>query len=227
MQGHLSLIYLGLGCLVALGNSLALPNDRTTTLGEEVSSYTSLEKRTLPVNVAKWTGLGKDTITHPTFMAELGTAFKTPTFNDVDEYARKGYESMMAQGPRADKNTHLMAALYVPQQQKVFLGSVPDGPAIGHIKDNGQTAAPAWWSQVQNRQPTLALHAEDHVAYRYEQSRGRPLAAGEQYPPGSYISVYGNVDGAAADKIPLCSGAGNRPLNPPCSTVFTNLGVNM
>ncbi|RYP59527.1 hypothetical protein DL770_010174 [Monosporascus sp. CRB-9-2] len=100
-----------------------------------------------------------------------------PTHAGVDEYTQKGYESTTSQKPR-QKDTHVMAALYIPYTRSIFLCSVPDSAAIKHIKASGATAAPAWWSQVHSRQPSLELHAEDGVAFRYEDSLGNKLAPG-------------------------------------------------
>ncbi|KAH6647624.1 hypothetical protein BKA67DRAFT_539475 [Truncatella angustata] len=74
-----------------------------------------------------------------TFVANLGVVFTNPSPADIDEYVRLRYESMMTQTPRADKETHLTAALYV-KNKGVFLCSVPDGPASGRsgkIKEGG------------------------------------------------------------------------------------------
>ncbi|KAK6839289.1 hypothetical protein PG987_005155 [Apiospora arundinis] len=171
------------------------------------------------------TGLGDGTDAKPTFYADLGVISHKPNNTEVDEYAKKGYESMMDQKPRSDKDTHLMAALYI-KAKGLWLCSVPDGPAIGHIKKGGEDGdAPAWWSQVKDRKPSLHLHAEDCAAFRYENSLKTKLKAGDKYPEGSYISVYGSVNEQGAKKVSLCSGGGDRPLDPPCSKVFNNLGV--
>ncbi|KAK8073407.1 hypothetical protein PG994_004306 [Apiospora phragmitis] len=226
MQIFKPLFALGVGCLAVLGTPIAslLDHHKRSTVDP---SAVSLDVRAVPnvVKVELWDGLGTGTKTNPTYKAKLSTGIVgNPTHADVAEYARKGWEHMMTQSPR-QKDTHLMAALYIPTRRSLFLSSVPDGPAIGHINDDGATAAPAWWSQVQNRQPPRVLHAEDSAASLYEDSLTTKLAAGAQYPTGSFIAVYGIVNGKAKDAVPLCSGGGDRPLDPPCQTVFTNLGV--
>lgn len=186
-----------------------------------VSSPSVLAKRA--ITVERWSGLGDGTNTHPTFKQSLGVTFKTPDHQTIRDYAQQGYHSMMQQGPRKDKATHLMAALYVPKQG-VYLCSVPDRPGIDKLKSTGSTEAPAWWSQIQGRQP-LVFHAEDCAAYLYESALKTKLAPGARYPTGSCISVYGTVEKKTADWVNLCSGGGKRPIDPSCTTVFKDLGV--
>ena len=225
MLGLKQLLTLGLGCLAVWGTPIAPVSDNKRSI--EDKSAAALERRLVPsvIKVAPWDKLGDGTFTHATYVAQMSTGIVgAPTHADVAEYARKAFESMMEQKPR-QKNTHLMAALYIPTTRSIYLSSVPDGPGIGRIKDTGASAAPAWWSQVNNRQPSLEFHAEDGAAFLYEKSLGNKLAAGATYPAGSFIAVYGIVNNQAKNPAGLCAGGGNRPLNPSCNTVFTNLGV--
>ncbi|KAK9795796.1 hypothetical protein SCARD494_04767 [Seiridium cardinale] len=216
---------LGLGALAIWGSPIA-PVAEKSSRSIEGQSIGTLHGRAVPnvVPVLRWDNLGPGTQTNPTFTAKMSTGIVgAPTHGDVAQYAQKAYSSMMSQNPR-QKNTHLIAALYIPTTRSIYISSVPDGPGIGKIKGDGATAAPAWWSQVNNR-PTLALHAEDAAAFLYEQSLTNKLAAGATYPAGSFIAVYGIVNGQNAQPVPPCSGGGNQPLDPPCRTVLTNLGV--
>ncbi|KAI0382527.1 hypothetical protein F5Y04DRAFT_279814 [Hypomontagnella monticulosa] len=225
MKGFKNLLTVGLGFLAVWGSPITPVHDDNRTVGDRLA--TVLDSRVVPseVKVAPWAGLGEGTTTEPTFIAELSTVFAgAPSNADVAEYARKGYENMMKQKVQ-DKDTHLMAALYIPNKKSIYLSSVPAKPAAKLIKDMGATQAPAWWSQVHNRQPSLYLHAEDGAAYLYEASLSKKLAAGDKYPAGSFIAVYGVVNKQAKGPVGLCAGGGDQPLNPPCSTVFTNLGV--
>lgn len=227
MLGFKQLLTLGLGCLAVWGTPIAPVSDDKRSI--EDKSAAALEERAVPsvITVAPWQDtLGGGTFTHPTYVAQMSTGIVgAPTHADVAEYARKAFESMMGQKPR-QKDTNLMAALYIPTTRSIYLSSVPDGPGIGRIKETGASAAPAWWSQVKDRQPSLELHAEDGAAFFYEKSRGNKLAAGATYPPGSFIAVYGIINNGARGPAGLCAGGGNRPLTPSCNTVFTNLRVD-
>ncbi|KAI1271571.1 hypothetical protein F5Y07DRAFT_340681 [Xylaria sp. FL0933] len=227
MQFYKHLLTLGLGLLTVWGIPSTPASKHVSRDSENQPITDIIENRGVPatVKVSVWTGLGEGTNTHPTYVATLNTMFLgAPSHDDLGGYARKGFENMMTQRPR-QKDTHLMAALYVPSAKSIYLSSVPDGPAIGKIKGTGAASAPAWWSQVEDRQP-LVFHAEDSVSYRYESSLGTKLSPGDKYPDGSLIAVYGMVNGQSPRVVPLCAGGGDRPLNPPCSSVFRNLGVN-
>lgn len=224
MRGFKSFVTLGLACLAAWASPIPSESDNRKSIADQ--AWTPLSERAVPgaVVVEPWEGLGTGTQTHPTFIAKMSTGIVgAPSHADVGEYARKAFENMMTQRPR-EKDTHLVAALYIPTTRSVYISSVPDGPGIGRIKDKGATDAPAWWSQVQTRNP-MQLHAEDGAAYLYESSLGTKLAAGATYPAGSFVAVYGIVNKAAKDRVGLCAGGGDRPLNPYCSTVFGHLNV--
>ncbi|MCJ1363062.1 hypothetical protein MMC16_002168 [Acarospora aff. strigata] len=226
MLGLKQLLTLGLGCLAVWGTPIAPVSDNKRSI--EDKSAAALERRVVPpvITVAPWEdGLGAGTFKKATYVAQMSTGILgAPTHADVAEYARKAFENMMEQ-KHPQKNTHLMAALFIPTTRSIYLSSVPDGPGIGRIKEEGAEKAPAWWSQVNNRQPTLALHAEDGAAFFYEKSLGNKFAAGAPYPAGSFIAVYGFINNQPKGPARLCAGAGTRPLNPSCDTVFTNLGV--
>ncbi|KAI1735798.1 hypothetical protein F4680DRAFT_297976 [Xylaria scruposa] len=226
MRFYKNLLTLGLGLLTAWGTPIVPASENKARAIENQPTTDVLDKRAVPptVNVVLWGGLGKGTETHPTYVATLNTAFSgPPSHNELIEYAEKGFESMMAQ-KHPKKNTHLMAALFIPSTKSIYLSSVPDGPGIKKIRSTGAANAPAWWSQVKARDP-LVFHAEDGAAYRYENSLTTKLKPGNMYPAGSFIAVYGIVENKAPQHVPLCAGGGKRPLNVPCSTVFRHLDV--
>ncbi|KAI8633574.1 hypothetical protein F5Y19DRAFT_489025 [Xylariaceae sp. FL1651] len=228
MHFYKHLFTLGLGLLTVWGTPIAPATNSKTCAIEDQSATDVLDKRAAPVTVpvTVWKDLGEGAQTHATYVATLSTASTGALdHSDLGQYAKKGYDNMMSQKPRK-KDTNLMAALYIPSAQSIFLSSVPDGPAIGEIKRNGAANAPAWWSRVKHRESALYLHAEDSVAYRYETSLKTKLSPGGTYPPNSLIAVYGSVNGANAAVVPLCAGGGDMPIDPPCSAVFRNLRIN-
>ncbi|MCJ1419641.1 hypothetical protein MMC32_005997 [Xylographa parallela] len=166
----------------------------------------------------------------PTFKRTLSVAFKVPNPADIIAYAEEGYQNMMTQSYHKGFHTYLMAALYVPQKG-VYLCSLPDGPALALIKNTGAAQAPALWSQIRSREPSLKIHAEDCAAYLYESSLTTKLAPGARYPAGSYIAVHGwyeALTGVNKDKgrpVGLCTSAAKHPVNPTCTAVFRALGV--
>ncbi|KAK6857243.1 hypothetical protein PG995_007430 [Apiospora arundinis] len=198
-----ALLTLSLGSLIVWGNPIIPDDNNGVSTGNEARG---LEERIPPVKVNKWTGLGDGTDTKPTFYADLGVIFHKPNNTEVDEHASDGGALHQGKGPLTVLDAR--RAGHRPHQER---------------REDGD--APAWWSQVKDRKPSVHLHAEDCAAFRYENSLKMKLKAGDKYPEGSYISVYGRVNRQGAKKVPLCSGGGNRPLDPPCSKVFDNLGV--
>lgn len=88
--------------------------------------------------------------------------------------------------------------------------------------------APAWVYQVAGRDP-VKYHAEDGAMWLFENALSTKLAAGNQYPPGSIIYVYGhfkddNGNAKEAGYQPPCSQYGP---NPSCTDVLINLGVTL
>lgn len=229
MHGFKSFVTLGLACLAAWASPIAPDYDNRRSIADQ--SGAALSERAVPntVPVRLWTGLGDGTNIKPTFIATLSTSILgTPSQADLLEYARKAYENMMTQKEigKRKSSTYLVAALFIPTTRSIYICSVPDGPAITRIKTNGATDAPAWWSQVKDRTPSLEVHAEDGAAYLYESSLTTKLAAGATYPAGSFIVAWGKFESqTVAQRARLCSGGGQRPLNPPCSVVFGNLHV--
>lgn len=225
MHGFKSFVALGLACLAAWASPIVPDYDNRRSIADQ--SKAALSERSVPntVLVRLWTGLGEGTKVQPTFIAKLSTGLVgEPSQADLVEYARKAYENMMTQPEIKNRksSTYLVAALFIPPTRSIYICSVPDGPAIGRLRTQGATDAPAWWSQVQNRTP-MVFHAEDGAAYLYESSLTTKLPAGATYPAGSFIVAWGKYKGRTVDR--LCSGGGDNPINPPCSVVFGNLSV--
>ncbi|GAB0138658.1 hypothetical protein EsDP_00006884 [Epichloe bromicola] len=228
MHSFKSFMTLGLACLAAWASPIAPDYDNRRSITDQ--SGAALIERAVPntVVVKLWEGLGRGTTVEPTYTAKMSTGILgAPSRAEVEDYAKKAYENMMKQPEitRRESPTYLVAALYIPTTRSIYICSVPDKPAIRRIREKGATDAPAWWSQVQNRNP-MAFHAEDGAAYLYESSLPKKLAAGDTYPAGSFIVAWGKFkDQNDANRARLCSGGGNSPLNPPCSVVFGNLNV--
>ena len=124
-------------------------------------------------------------------------------------------------------DVQLVAAFYISSGpgQGIYVSSIPKDPASALMEP---ADAPAWAHQVDGRTPPK-YHAEDGAMWLFENALSTKLAAGDQYPPGSTIYVYGHFkdddrNAKEADYQPPCSQYGP---NPSCTNVLTNLGITL
>ena len=124
-------------------------------------------------------------------------------------------------------DVQLVAALYISSGpgQGIYVSSIPKDPASALMEP---ADAPAWAHQVDGRTPPK-YHAEDGAMWLFENALSTKLAAGDQYPPGSTIYVYGHFkdddrNAKEADYQPPCSQYGP---NPSCTNVLTNLDITL
>lgn len=142
--------------------------------------------------------------------------------------AKDGYlDAISKTDSKYKSDVQLVAALYIflDSDKGIYVSSIPKGPASALMNP---ADAPAWVHRVAGRTPHK-YHAEDRAMWLFENALSTKLAAGDQYPPGSTIYVYGHFkdgDGNTkeADYQPPCSQYGP---NPSCTNVLINLGITI
>jgi hypothetical protein len=177
---------------------------------------------------------------HWTWTGFMPTGIMVIPRSEALRYARLGYEQMRRNNPTkfaissdgTFERTMLVACLYVPRKG-YFLGTNPGADGFGRV--NG--GAPAWWEQVKDRQVTTVgrskWHAEDVAMVEYEKSLTTKLAAGDAYPAGSIMAVYGHYMGEtpgpnAPGRKSVCGQGNGATMNPSCYTVLhTALNVEV
>lgn len=188
----------------------------------------------------------------PTFIGYINIPpFRQPDLALAKSLAKNFYIRQVkgkCRRQEGSKNPELVAALVVPSKG-VFYSSIPDGPALGWLRQNGQSLAPLHDGASGGRGNGNGgiWHAEDSAAYQYEKAFRPP---GPAYPPGSYMAVYGRMasttktnklltqeqdqreltqeeveDSTERDRPPCRTAARDMPAGQECVAVLSRLGI--
>lgn len=212
-----------LACILATGHLVkSAPHADLSSLEQSPSEDHVIAKRAITLDV--WAGQ-KDTGSI-SFKKVLKSPFVTAATAKKD--AKDGYKNAISKTDSKYKSdVQLVAALYISSGpgKGIYVSSIPKGPASALMRPED---APAWAHQVAERTPRT-YHAEDGAMWLFENELSTKLAAGDEYPPGSTIYVYGhfkdgNGNAKEADYQPPCSQYGP---NPSCTNILNNLGITL
>jgi hypothetical protein len=196
------------------------------------------------VEMAMWTGQDPGAWTNePTWHAEVEMPANTVlNYLGVLAIAHAHYDWLVLQPgttTSSDSGTRLVAAMWDPNSQMVFLSTVPVGPRKAAMAQSSISngAAPLWYNLVQGFVRAIfpsppginAFHAEDGVFFNWETSTYAQTANG-QYPLGSLLAVWGVYGNSPAPSlVNLCStqkaADGSAGRTPTCQDVARGLGV--
>lgn len=210
-----------LACILAVGHPVkSAPHADLSSSEQSPSEDHVIAKRAITLDV--WAGR-KDQGSI-SWKKVLKSPFVTAATAKKD--AKDGYEDAISKtASKYKSDVQVVAALYISSGpgKGIYVSSIPKAPASALMEP---ADAPAWAQQVAGRTPH---HAEDGAMWLFENALSTKLAAGDQYPPGSTIYVYGHFkdgDGNTkeADYQPPCSQYGP---NPSCTNVLINLGITL
>ena len=210
-----------LACILATSQLVKPAPQGDPLSGEQSLSVAhALAKRATPM--AEWAGV-KDSGTMTWKGMKKNSFFFTA--DSAKTAAKEGYENVIEDTPtRYKTNAQLVAALFVPGKG-IYLSSIPKTPTEGKMV---LSDAPAWAHWVGSRQPR-DYHAEDGAMWLFESdlSQNNKLRAGDEYPRGSTMYVYGHFKPESGNPVPgyqsPCSSAAT--VNPDCTTVLLQLGI--
>lgn len=230
--------------IVSLGTSKALPQNKESAAENSLSNFNLLSKRTVTAESLKSAGLdklwGTELVLEPDDDDEIPWQR-----TDIDVWVKEAWESVPTSVKTKNDNSqlpYLIAALWVPGIGYTMSSSPGDGgryfTAWNHMKTNGETDAPAWWSQVKGRLSRVmaepSFHAEDGACYLYEKSmeKGFKLAAGAKYlaADAPYMTVYGRRQAQAVPGyVRSCDRTtmAGSDLDPDCTTVMRELDISV